>query len=392
MGKSWDSDKGGRDEWIKWLSEIFTEVHRVLKPGAHGLVWAIPRTSHWTATALENSGFQVRDIVVHLFGSGFPKSLDVSKAIDKAAGAEREIVGFKTDINHSERGDSNIEQQKDFTPSSSFTGAVKKPNYLTAPSTDAAKQWEGWGTSLKPASEHWILIKKPISERTIALNVQRWGTGAINVDASRIPTSEILSQGASDLGFHGVKDAVKTQQHSHGRFPANVLLDERAAELLDEQTGYLHGSGNKKDTESGEDREYEASSYHQSYKGRANRDYGSQGGGASRFFMRFQYCAKSSQSERNAGLGESRCTHPTVKPIRLMEYLCRLITPPGGKILDPFMGSGTTGIAAKRLGFDFIGIELNPEYFEIATRRIENAKPDEVAPDPQLTIAEATNA
>lgn len=303
MGKEWDSDKGGRDGWIKWMSEVMRECLRVMKPGAHGLVWAIPRTSHWTAAALEDAGFEIRDVITHLFGQGFPKSLDISKAIDKAAGAERELIG----INPNARPNSQRTYSLD-GKSKNFSIEVKP---ITAPATDEAKQWNGWGTALKPASEHWILVRKPCSEKTVAANVLEWKTGGINIDASRISTKE----------------------NTQGRFPANLVLShsehctddqcdiECAIKALDEQSGQS----------------------------------------ASRFF----YCAKISTSERGAGNN-----HPTVKPKKLMSYLCKLITPPGGVVLDPFMGSGSTGIAASADGFGFIGIEREPDYFKIAQKRI----------------------
>lgn len=262
MGKDWDHG----DSFIPKITEIMKECLRVLKPGAHGFVWALPRTSHWTATALENAGFEIRDVVTHVFGSGFPKSLNLGS---------------------------------------------------------------GWGTALKPASEHWILVRKPVSEKTVAANMLKHGTGGINIDASRIRTSETLSQGASNLGFNGVEAPVKTMQHSQGRFPANLVLDEEAAEMLDEQSGIC--------------------------------------GGASRFF----YCAKTSKSERNAGC-ENR--HPTVKSKKLMSYLINLITPQGGRVLDPFMGSGSTGLACTENDFLFIGIEKEQDYFEIAKKRIQHGQ------------------
>jgi hypothetical protein len=156
MGKDWDKDKGGRDAWVSWMTDVMRECLRVLKPGAHGLVWALPRTSHWTATALENAGFEIRDVVTHLFGTGFPKSLDVSKAIDKAAGAERKVVGRK--------GGRYATPKQDFRGGAHHSGADTQKtaifDAITAPATDSARQWQGWGTALKPASEHWILVRK----------------------------------------------------------------------------------------------------------------------------------------------------------------------------------------------------------------------------------------
>jgi hypothetical protein len=186
MGKEWDDDKGGRDHWVSWMSDVMRECLRVLKPGAHGLVWAIPRTSHWTATALELAGFEIRDVVTHLFGSGFPKSLDISKAIDKSKGAEREVVGKKpiayADSNCWSEPNKNVDvggfgSNDNCYGNDSEEWSVKN-NPITAPATDLAKQWQGWGTALKPASEHWILIRKPLSEKTVAKNVENVGGSA----------------------------------------------------------------------------------------------------------------------------------------------------------------------------------------------------------------------
>lgn len=576
MGKEWDHHKGGRNEWIKWMTEVMTEAMRVMKPGAHGLVWALPRTSHWTATALEDAGFEVRDVVNHIFGTGFPKSLDISKAIDKAAGAERENIG-----------------KKPYTSNKTIQGnsyGAHKPTeriqeYITAPQTSEAKQWSGWGTALKPSVENWllirkklkpidemwyevhtsgvnlcqflfsastvpaslklslnasdavlntvqwnveesintladlhdlmvtlpsesltnsswnivslwssilvasfqganmftiemasslttelktlncylskttqestiqdamnqngvesnvsnveailksalikfnciqnitapkiairtncdsshiILIRKPCSEKTVAANVLKHGTGGINIDECRVEgekrdpgfTKEFYEK-QTGVQFHGFCDGIAQDQAKHqeimskGRFPANLILDEAAAEILDEQVaGKLHAAGNKKPAvmnksiwESGKGFESEVNF----------RDFD---GGASRFF----YVAKASKADRNAGLegmpeknsskmgagiqsnvgngvpgktsSEDRKSanhHPTVKNTKLMEYLITLVTPPGGTVLDPFMGSGSTGVAAKKLGFDFVGIEKEQEYFEIARKRI----------------------
>ncbi len=327
MGKDWDGDKGDRDTWILWLRTIMKECYRVMKPGAHGLVWAIPRTSHWTATALEDAGFEIRDVVTHLFGSGFPKSLNIGKQI---------------------------------------------------------KEYEGWGTALKPASEHWILIRKPCSEKTVAKNVLKWGVGGINIDGCRIEAN--WSTDPNKRGFQGGNNGANTfsgnrigvagnknPPNLQGRFPANLVLDEVAAGMLDEQSGVLtpQGSRKLKDKPSAT---FAGGSKDSSFFGDK--------GGASRFF----YVAKASKKDRNEGLegmpypiktgsGNLRNTlnqnfHPTVKSTKLMEYLITLITPPNGIVLDPFMGSGSTGVAAKRLGFKFIGIEKEKEYFEIAEKRM----------------------
>lgn len=328
MGKEWDRDKGGRDSWIAWMTDVMAECYRVLKPGAHGLVWAIPRTSHWTATALENAGFEVRDVITHLFGSGFPKSLNISKAIDKAAGAEREVVGKKSTY------------RKPQAPNG--WDCSKRAEFETAPATEAAKQWDGWGTALKPASEHWILVRKPISEKTVAANVLKWGTGGINIDECRIglshgdDTSRKLSQKQSWKNTSPAGSGSVTDDWQKGRFPANLVLshtifcgdecaDDCPVKMLDEQSGF----GDK--------------------------------GGASRFF----YVAKASKKDRGEGNN-----HPTVKPQKLMQYLAKLITPPNGIILDPFMGSGSTGVAAINSDFRFKGIEQDKNYFQIAEARI----------------------
>lgn len=376
MGKEWDGDKGGRKEWIAWMSEVMRECLRVMKPGAHGLVWAIPRTSHWTATALEDAGFEVRDVVTHLFGQGFPKSLDISKAIDKAAGAEREVIA--------KCGSDGVKRKpRSMNPGG---GKVQAVQSVTAPSTELAKKWQGWGTALKPASEHWILVRKPCSEKTVAANTLKHGTGGINIDGSRIETDWSTDptrrgwQGRNlshDDGSAPFVDHNKelSQPNPLGRFPANLVLShsehctddqcdiECAIKALDEQSGYLHGSGNKNLRDGGVDN----GMFGNGIK-RPPRVFGicdRVGGGASRFF----YCAKISKGERGEGN-----KHPTVKPQKLMRYLIKLVTPPGGTVLDPFAGSGSTGVAAVSEGFRFLGIEREKEYAAIAEKRTAHAQ------------------
>jgi DNA modification methylase len=362
MGKAWDGDKGGRDQWVSWMTEVMQECLRVLKPGAHGLVWALPRTSHWTAIALENAGFEVRDVVTHLFGTGFPKSLDISKAIDKAAGAEREVIGKKPYSNQDTRGNP-ISKTGGW---GTGLGQDKERLQLdvTAPATDAAKKWQGYGTALKPASEHWILIRKPLSEKTVAANVLKHGTGGINIDGCRIGT-EVRYNGPASTNTvqtmgrpeHSGSGWNKDYQCSNvtGRFPANLVLDEHAAELLDGQSGVLK-SGDLKPYKNTENVDFKSGLKFET----ANRQGDS--GGASRFF----YVAKASKSDKGADN-----THPTVKSTKLMEYLIKLITPTGGTVLDPFAGSGSTLVSAKNLGFNFIGVEQNKEYFDIIESRIK---------------------
>src|SRR5579885_2104796 len=178
MNKSWDDDKGGRKQWIAWLASILEECYRVMKPGAHGLVWALPRTSHWTATAIEDAGFEIRDRISHIFGTGFPKSLNVSKEIDKKLGAKRE------------KGTPYVTPEgNDLTTHNNWGSGERRQPMVTEPVTDEAKQWDGWGTALKPAMEDWWLIRKPL-EGTVAGNVLKWGTGGLNIETSRIPTGE----------------------------------------------------------------------------------------------------------------------------------------------------------------------------------------------------------
>jgi len=241
MGKKWDKDKGGRDQWIAWLESIMTEAFRTLKPGAHILVWAIPRTSHWTATAIENSGFDIKDVVTHIFGSGFPKNHNIGKAIDREQGVKREVVGkVSTAIGTA------LPSKEGPGPGGNKPATKNRfsGNVLGGAITDEAKQWEGWGTALKPASEHWILARKPVSEKTIAANVLEHGTGGINIDASRIvfrsetDKSEAKPQGraTTKVGDIGAKpDAgrslerveYKNEQSSQGRFPANLILSHK---------------------------------------------------------------------------------------------------------------------------------------------------------------------
>jgi site-specific DNA-methyltransferase (adenine-specific) len=320
-----DNDNTKFQEWcLLWATELL----RVLKPGGHILAFGGTRTHHRLACGIEDAGFEVRDQIQWLYGSGFPKSMNVGKAIDKRAGKKRKVVGKKK---ASPKGISAAETRSE-TAAGSFGGKSKMID-VTAPATDAAARWEGWGTALKPANEPIVVARKPF-KGTVAENVQEYGTGAINIDACRINTTETItnhsrsSKAAVSKGKYGDSKQQKTHQtpgQQLGRWPANVILDPEAGAMLDEQSG----------------RE------------------------ASRFF----YCPKASKAERTRGARAN--AHPTVKPIDLMRYLVRLVTPPGGTVLDPFTGSGTTGIAAGLEGFDFIGIEREPEYCEIAEARLK---------------------
>lgn len=362
MGKKWDHSVPSVEVWKECL--------RVLKPGGHMLVACGTRTQHRMVVNIEDAGFEIRDVITWLYGSGFPKSLDVSKAIDKAAGAEREVVGPRA------RVDGRIPaNEKSINPYGGNSLLASKTthqgNVDTAAATDAAKQWQGWGTALKPAVEFWTLCRKPI-EGTVAENVQKYGTGGINVDGCRVSVAEDEPNKRRDTGGYASGESKSTVPNApynstraatltQGRFPANLILDEEAGAMLDEQSGTLKNGGQNYTTK--------GQSMFGTEKNLAITKFAGDSGGASRFF----YCAKASKSER----GQDN-KHPTVKPIKLMSYLCRLITPPNGIVLDPFMGSGSTGVAAKKEGFEFIGIELDKEYFEIAEKRIN--------PDPQCQL------
>jgi site-specific DNA-methyltransferase (adenine-specific) len=357
MGKKWDHDVPSVEVWKECL--------RVLKPGGHMLVACGTRTQHRMAVNIEDAGFEIRDTIAWLYGSGFPKSLDISKAIDKAAGAEREFVGtIKAKLPTS--------NEKFATDEWSIEAGKWRDINITAPATPEAKKWQGWGTALKPALELWTLARKPLSESTVAKNVLKHGTGGLNVDgcrvefqseadkASSVPggrvsyTSESWGQQAGLL-----KDLQPKREPPSGRFPANLILDEVAAQMLDEQSGLLKSGAKPR---YGVNRVPSGNGItHGGMPWKPNREYEADSGGASRFF----YCAKASKSERGDGN-----IHPTVKPVKLMRYLCRLITPPGGTVLDPFMGSGSTLIAAKLEGFHGIGIEREAEYVEIAKWRM----------------------
>lgn len=359
MGKNWDYDVPAVSMWVEAL--------RVLKPGGHLLAFGGTRTYHRLVVNIEDAGFEIRDQVMWLYGSGFPKSHDVSKGIDKQAGAEREIVGKSRDKKYSANG---------VTSGASIGGVQGGHNYrsefeLTKPSTDEAKQWQGWGTALKPANEPICLARKPLEKGlTIAQNVLKYGTGALNIDASRIEGAKPQTiQGGrsisgSQIGNNWEKEPRRVlSDNTQGRWPANVLLDEQAAFDLDEQSGNLK-SGKLSPHHIIKERKNISKGFE--YQRTRENDFGGDEGGASRFF----YVAKASKSERNAGLDSQSNGHPCVKPIKLMEYLIKLITPPDGTVLDPFAGSGSTGVACKRLGFKFVGIEREKEYVEIAEKRI----------------------
>jgi len=356
MGKTWDDLPPG----VEWAQECL----RVLKPGGHLLAFGGSRTWHRLACAVEDAGFEVRDSIAWLYGSGFPKSLDVSKAIDKAAGAlAHESVGFTV----AGRTDKNL-------PNPVFKGYTPP-----APATPDAERWQGWGTALKPAFEPVVVARKPLVG-TVAANVLEFGTGALNIDGCRIALSDdedadMLKarsggvRGFADQYVGGEAKGAPPTDMSRGRWPANVVLDESQAEALDEQSGTLTSGANP--TRRGADKFRDS---YGDFKGQAECTpaRGADTGGASRFF----YVAKAPQSERPKVDG---IAHPTVKPLALMQWLIRLVTPPGGHILDPFAGSGTTVEAALRERVRVTAVEREADYLPLILQRIERHEdtPDE---------------
>ena len=395
MGKKWDSTG------IAYNPDLWRECLRVLKPGGHLLSFGGTRTWHRIAVAIEDAGFEVRDSIAWMYGSGFPKSLDISKAIDKAAGAEREVIGEKVSPDGIPYASRRINGSGPSVGGNAYGEFGNGGNLNTAPATPEAQQWEGWGTALKPAFEPIIVARKPLIG-TVADNVLTYGTGGLNIDASRVGTekrknniNDFSNQHGNKFG-NGEKIEKLGESEVTGRWPANVILDEYTARLLDEQTQHLRAAGNKKDTEQGKGVEYKSSSYQVSYAGIANRTY-NDSGGASRFF----YVAKASRRDRNEGLDElepqrhsdrqkddgvggdnprnrtnqaKQNFHPTVKPTELMRYLVKLVTPLNGLVLDPFTGSGSTGKAALLDGFSFLGMEMTEDYIPIIEGRLRHAE------------------
>jgi DNA modification methylase len=384
MGKKWDNSG------IAYNAELWEQCLRVLKPGGHLLAFGGTRTYHRMAVAIEDAGFEIRDSIHWVYGSGFPKSHNVSKALDKEAGAERKVVGSKR---VSPKGISAAEERS-ATAAGSF-GGESKDVPVTAPATDAAKQWEGWGTALKPAHEPIVLARKPLAG-TVAANVKEHGTGALNIDACRIGTDPITINGqGNDNLFHGNFSGNIDNPNRVGRFPANIIFDEAAGAELDAQSGVRPGGAFPTQRGAGVNTPFGTG---QPTEGGA-RSMGDTGG-ASRFF----YCPKPGKKERNAGLDGAPTVrhadrvaedkpggnnprnrtnkakqnfHPTVKPVALMRYLVRLITPPNGTVLDPFLGSGTTAVAAIEEGFNWVGCEMTADYLPIISGRVTHAEKDD---------------
>lgn len=376
MGHQWDHGVPS--------AEVWREVLRVLRPGAALLAFGGTRTFHRLTCAIEDAGFEVRDCLMWLYGSGFPKSHDVSKAIDREAGAVREVVGeYRMPMDSTAPG---REPSQGLGYGSGAASCVGRP--ITAPATEAARQWEGHGTALKPAWEPIILARKPL-EGTVAANVQRWGCGALAIDASRVeglaekPGGKIRSVRHFDGHETGRADKDAPEPNPLGRWPANVILDEEAGAALDAQ------SGNRPSTLTGRADPAKAHAHPADPAKRRGSMFGNESaqasvyadsGGASRFFKqcgyteedaRFMYCAKASRKERDAGV-EGGSKHPTVKPLALTTYLARLILPPveGARLLVPFCGSGSEMLGGTRAGWSHVeGIDSWDVAVKIARAR-----------------------
>ena len=466
MGKEWDAFV---PQPIFWK-----EVFRVLKHGGHIVSFFGTRTYDWGVMSMRLAGFEIRDCIQWIYGNGFPKSHNISKAIDKMYGAEREVIGEikRGDVEKAKQnGSGYLSDPANRNNEKQFGYGVEQ---ITLPSTDQAKQWEGWGSALKPANEPIVLARKPLENGlTIAENVLKYGTGGINIDGCRIKTNDnpksFIDKGRDRNGISYNWSNTDRKEvfydGSQGRFPANLILThhpececvgtKKVKGQIDKPTNRTkigdtwndENSGLRKNLpqnsggfadENGEetieswnchedcpikimDEQSGESKSQKSERGNiiGNQVFGkyneqentlrghSDKGGASRFF----YCAKASKSERNKGLNsfEEKATafgnqaqaemkrgnlshndgksgmnkvnmrqnfHPTVKPVKLMQYLVRMITPPNGKVLDPYNGSGTTGVACKLEGMNYVGMELDEDYCKIAIARISNSNED----------------
>ena len=378
MGKEWD----GGD--VAFRPETWAEVLRVLKPGGHLVAFSATRTYHRMACAVEDAGFDIRDMIAWLSGSGFPKSHDVSKAIDKAAGADREVTFIKY------RAPAGSE---DPTQSGGRNYRMGGEQAVTSSATDAARQWEGWGTALKPALEPLVFARKPLAEGTIAANVLAHGTGALNIDDCRIGTSagdqeamrrvvgynKSYSDGEPSTALSGGADGSLHRRDrsefdpTRGRWPANVCHDgsDEVVAAFPRSKGAVSNGSKGNDAFSG------------GWKARGQTPSYNDDGSAARFF----FSAKARKADRAGS------KHPTVKPVALMRWLARLITPPGGVVLDPFAGSGTTGAAALAEGFRAVLIEREAEYQADIVRRLsaggdlaDDPEPGDATPDRSGTL------
>jgi site-specific DNA-methyltransferase (adenine-specific) len=384
MGRSWDDFEP--KEYQQFCERWARECLRVLRPGGHLLAFSGNRTHHRLFTGVEDAGFEIRDTVTWHYGSGFPKALNVSKAIDDKKGVEREVVGTEeVDVGmqsgsmHAGREQEVVEREK------------------TVATSDAAQKWDGWKTALKPATEYVVVARAPLGEGTVAENVMEWGTGALNIGASRIGIQDKKNyednaagrlerrNGKPDNDVYSKVEDPDYVASTEGRYPANVVFDEHAARELDRQSETTSGGKPQK-----RERDNSVVNYTGTYRPEYEpyNDTMNGEGGASRFF----YTSKASKSERNIGLpDDEQNEHPTVKPVDLMRWLVQLVTAEGQTVLDPFAGSGTTLLAADYLGRRWIGIERDGEHAELARRRVANYDASEVGEwidDESVTQAE----
>jgi len=382
MGRSWDSTG------IAFQKETWELCFKVLKPGGHLLAFSGSRTYHRMAVAIEDAGFEIRDQVMWLYGSGFPKSMNIGKTLDKKLGNERESLGTK------------IKKAGDMRSGNYDKGGDYDDIELEI--TKGNTEWEGWGTALKPAHEPLVLARKPLSEKSVVDNVLKHRTGGINIDECRVEGNDAKYPDTNpdfrDQGRQS-KENIGIDKLSFGQ-TENVKRKKVVRKSRDENGVWTNDNSGMK----AEGSEYADADP----RGRFPSNIMHDGSGIIKELFedksKYFYCAKTSKAERNQGLDnfikknkvfngqspnaskdmkgvEQKFTtkpsaniHPTVKPIKLMKYLCRLITPKGGTILDPFMGSGSTGMAAKEENFEFVGIEKEEEYFNIATARIESVE------------------
>ncbi len=440
---SYDTSIIGARGFQKFCEDWSKEAIRVLKPGGFMLVSCSTRMYHRMTCGIEDAGFEIRDTIMWLYGSGFPKSLNIGQDFDrqecrkqltKKLGRKptrdefkKQWETFRKVVGEIKRGDVQKAKEKGVgylsdpanrNNEKQFGYGVEK---ITIPQTLEAKEWEGWGTALKPACEPIVVARKPLSEKNVALNVLKWGTGGINIDTCRIgynmtdkdpatnplyrkqagyKNKQYCDDGSSSYKLRDEKESERII-NEQGRFPANIILDEEAGKMLDEQSGNLKPQGNKLG------KSIDTKGKGSFFGGGQVNDLNNykDSGGASRFF----YCAKASKSERNFGCEEMEQkdmrkedgsaksmeifsnqytessgnptgrgitskranNHPTVKPIKLMEYLIKLVTRKGARVLDPFVGSGTTMIACIKLGRIPMGIEKEEEYVKIANARIK---------------------
>ena len=391
MGRSWDSTG------IAFQKETWELCFKVLKPGGHLLAFSGSRTYHRMAVAIEDAGFEIRDQVMWLYGSGFPKSMNVGKALDKKLGNERIKTGEKK--THSNKGIKQSEQR-------TAIGAGAFGQEVEEDVTVGTTEWEGWGTALKPAHEPLVLARKPLSEKSVVDNVLKHRTGGINIDECRVEGNDAKYPDTNpdfrDQGRQS-KENMGIDKLSFGQ-TENVKRKKVVRKSRDENGVWTNDNSGMK----AEGSEYADADPRGRFPSNIMHDGSDSIKELFEDKSRYFYCAKTSKAERNQGLDnlptkkassmpgrrnaddmkdskidndvtgrfvtEKKNIHPTVKPIKLMKYLCRLITPKGGTVLDPFMGSGSTGMAAKEENFDFVGIEKEEEYFNIASARIESVE------------------